>query len=230
MADWPINAADLAVFGIILISALFAFLRGLIRELFSVAAWVGAAFAAIYGLPYLQPVLLVIVRQDLIATTLSATVIFVVTLVFGSVVGHVIVGRVKDSMLSALDRSLGFLFGVARGGVLVCLAFLVLTFVVPPDDHPRVLRQAKTIGFIETGADVLRRLLPDSARVESTAKADDARRRVGQATRAQSAFEALMDARPNPSRGPSDSTSPGAGSGYNSGQRKDMDRLFQSTQ
>ncbi len=229
MADWPINPADLAVFGIILISALFAFLRGLIRELFSVAAWVGAVFAAIYGLPYIQPVLLAIVRQELIANVLGATVIFVVTLVFGSILGHVIVGRVKDSMLSALDRSLGFVFGVARGGVLVCLAFLVLTFVVSPDDQPRVLRQARTIGLIENGADVLRRLLPVGAGFETTARTDDAGRTAGEAAPAQSAFEALMDARLKPTTGPTDSAAPEAGSGYNSGTRKLMDRLFQST-
>lgn len=229
MADWPINPADLAVFGIILISALFAFLRGLIRELFSVAAWVGAAFAAIYGLPYIQPVVLAIVRQELIANVLGAAVIFVVTLVFGSILGHVIVGRVKDSMLSALDRSLGFVFGVARGGVLVCLAFLVLTFVVSPDDQPRVLRQARTIGLIENGADVLRRLLPVGAGFETTARTDDAGRTAGEAAPAQSAFEALMDARLKPTTGPTDSAAPEAGSGYNSGTRKLMDRLFQST-
>ncbi len=229
MADWPINPTDLAVFGIILISALFAFLRGLIRELFSVAAWVGAAFAAIYGLPYIQPVLLAIVRQELIATALGATVIFVVTLVFGSILGHVIVGRVKDSMLSALDRSLGFVFGVARGGVLVCLAFLVLTFVVPPDDHPRLLRQARTIGLIENGADVLRRLLPEGAGFENTARTDDAGRTAGESAPAQSAFEAPRDARLKPTTGPTDSAAPEAGSGYNSGARKLMDRLFQST-
>lgn len=196
MSEWPINPADLAVFGIILVSALFAFVRGFIKEMLSVAAWLGAVFAAIYGLPYLEPLILEFISEPLIVTAIAASSIFVTTVVLLSLIGHLIAGRIKDSMLSALDRSLGFLFGVVRGGVLISLAFLVLTLVRPDDQtHPKVLREAKTAPFIEMGAEVLRRLVPMdtfSRDAESAATETD--------------------------------------SGYNRRQRKDLERLIQSTQ
>ncbi len=221
MADSPINLADLTVFGIILVSALFAFARGLIKELLSIGAWVGGAFAAIYGLPYLEPFVLTFVSEPFIARALTAALIFVATLVMLSLISHLIAGRIKDSMLSALDRSLGFLFGVLRGGVLISLAFLVLTLVRPPEKYPRVLREAKTAPFMEMGADALRQLVPEGVRPLKAAGSIALQRR---------AVEALMDARRTPPGGPVDSAAPGAVSGYNSRARKDMERLIQSTQ
>ena len=96
MSEWPINPADLAVFGIILISALFAFVRGFIKEMLSVAAWFGAAFAAMYGLPYLKPVVAEFISEPLIVTAIASSSIFVTTVVLLSMIGHLIAGRIKD--------------------------------------------------------------------------------------------------------------------------------------
>lgn len=230
MANWPINPADLAVFGIILVSALFAFVRGLIKEMLSVAAWLGAAFAAIYGLKYLEPFVLEFVGEPLIATAIASTAIFVVTVVLLSLFGHVIAGRIKDSMLSALDRSLGFLFGVARGGVLISLAFLVLTLVRPADEYPKVLREAKTAPFIAMGAEALRRLVPEGALGRRVDSAAEDMRGDGGGLDGRSSFETLLDGRPRGSGDASDSAATEGDSGYNRRQRQDMERLIQSTQ
>ncbi len=230
MSEWPINPADLAVYGIILVSALFAFVRGFIKELLSVVAWLGAAFAAIYGLPYLKPFVLEFISEPLFATAIASSSIFITTVVVLSLIGHLITGRVKDSMLSALDRSLGFLFGVVRGGVLISLAFLVLTLVRPPEEHPKVLREAKTAPFIAMGADVLRRLVPMDTLSRRAAGSAEGKPRGDQGIDARRTLEALMGGASKPSAGATESAVTATDPGYNRRQRKDLERLIQSTQ
>ena len=230
MSEWPINPADQTVFGIILVSALFAFVRGFIKELLSVAAWLGAAFAAIYGRPYLEPFVLEFISEPLFVTAIASSSIFIATVVLLSLVGHLIAGRIKDSMLSALDRSLGFLFGVVRGGVLISLAFLVLTLVRSPEEHPKVLREAKTAPFIAMGADVLRRLVPMDALSLRAAGSAEGKPRGDQGIDARGTFEALMGGTSKPSAGATESAATATDPGYNRRQRKDLERLIQSTQ
>ncbi|MGA0394649.1 MAG: CvpA family protein, partial [Rhodospirillales bacterium] len=55
MDSLPVNATDLVIFVVLLISALLAFARGFVHELLSIVGWIGAIFATIYGYPYLKP-------------------------------------------------------------------------------------------------------------------------------------------------------------------------------
>ena len=50
-----VNALDIGVGILLLISAVFAYLRGLVQEVLSIAGWIGAIFATVYGFPYAQP-------------------------------------------------------------------------------------------------------------------------------------------------------------------------------
>ena len=231
MSEWPINPADLAVFGIILVSALFAFVRGFIKEMLSVAAWLGAVFAAIYGRPYLEPFVLEFISEPMIVTAIASASIFVATVVLLSLIGHLIAGRIRDSMLSALDRSLGFLFGVVRGGLLISLAFLVLTEVRPTEaEQPKVLREAKTKPFIAMGADILRRLVPPDTFPRRNPGSAEAAPGGDQGIDARRTLEALMGGTSKPSAGATESAATATDSGYNRRQRKDLERLIQSTQ
>jgi membrane protein required for colicin V production len=231
LSEWAINPADLAVFGIILVSALFAFVRGFIKEMLSVAAWLGAVFAAIYGRPYLEPFVLEFISEPMAVTAIASASIFVATVVLLSLIGHLIAGRIRDSMLSALDRSLGFLFGVVRGGMLISLAFLVLTEVRPTEaERPKVLREAKTVPFIAMGADILRRLVPPDTFPRRKAGSAEATPGGDHGIDARRTLEALMGVTPKPSAGATESAATDTDSGYNRRQRKDLERLIQSTQ
>ncbi len=57
-----------------------------------------------------------------------------------SIITHLIARRVRRSHLGALDRSLGMVFGLLRGAILVCVAWLALAWTVPRDDYPTWLR------------------------------------------------------------------------------------------
>jgi membrane protein required for colicin V production len=91
---------------------------------------------------------------------LVAGTFVVVLLVIGFITGRVS-DLILDSRVGALDRTLGFVFGFARGVVLVAVAFLFVTWLLPPDKQPSWVRDAQTRPYMETAGAFIRSLLPE---------------------------------------------------------------------
>src|SRR5688572_20800575 len=68
---------------------------------------------------------------------------------------------VLDSRVGALDRTLGFLFGLARGLIIVVVAFLFFAWLVPPRTQPAWIANAKSRVVLQSTGDWLLSLLPD---------------------------------------------------------------------
>lgn len=214
------NALDLAVIALIVLSALFAVVRGFVREVLAVAAWVGAALVALYGFQPLRPVAHEFIGEGLIADAVLAVALFIVALIVFSLVTHAIASRVQQSRLSAVDRSLGLLFGIARGAFLVCLGYLLFTWAVPTAEHPPWVREARALPLIQRGADWLESLIPPEMRART---ASETRRRTDDVRDAERTFRALSDP-------PARSSPPAGGrSGYGAGERRDLDRLIRQS-
>ncbi|MBC7136294.1 MAG: CvpA family protein, partial [Oceanibaculum nanhaiense] len=152
MENLPVNATDILVFAILLVSGLLAFFRGFVREVLSVGAWVGAAFSTLYGFQHVRPYARDLIGIDMVADIAAGVGLFIIALIILSVVSNMLAGLVKGSALNAVDRSLGFLFGLLRGAVLVCLAFLVLDWAVAEQERPNWITNAKTMPLVERGA------------------------------------------------------------------------------
>jgi membrane protein required for colicin V production len=176
-----LTVADVGIIGILLISALWAFLRGFVREVLGVAAWVGAAFVTLYGFAYVQPYARQLIAIQFLADAVAGVVLFVVSLILFSVISHAISSQVRDSALSAIDRSLGFVFGLLRGAVIVCIAYLLLKWAVPPQDRPSWIMSARALPAIEQGVAVLEQLIPRSARDRGASEADRVRQEAERA-------------------------------------------------
>lgn len=220
----PVNAVDLIVAAIVVLSGLLAFARGLVREVLSIIGWVGAAIATVFGVEYVAPYLAPVIGNDkFVLNVVTGTLIFVVTLVALSLASFAIARRVKDSQLSALDRSLGFVFGLLRGAALVCLAYLALVWAVPDrQQHPRIVREARCLPLVQAGVSALLALLPERVQGGTARRAEDIRRSAEtEAQRAAAkALETLMQPQP---RAPAPRETPG----YNPKERQDMERLIQ---
>src|SRR3546814_12264204 len=115
MDSLPINLADLIVIVVLLVSGVFAFVRGFVHEVLAIASWVGAAFVTLYAYPLVQPWVLGVIAVEFIASLLTGVGLFLLTLVLFSVLTRILSNRIQQSSLRALDRSLGLLFGFVRG-------------------------------------------------------------------------------------------------------------------
>lgn len=216
-----VNLTDAAVIAVVILSGAFAFVRGFVREVLVVAAWIGAAFATLYSFSYLKPVLREYISSTLIADAATGLAIFIVTLVVLSLISHGIAARVRGSSVGALDRSLGFLFGLARGAVLVCIAYLVLTWFLPVSDQPAWIRDARVTPLVDQASAALLKLVPANTRGEGVTTADDLARKAGRLIRRERGVG-------EPTAVPKDDS--GDGAGYGATQRKELDRLIRTRQ
>jgi membrane protein required for colicin V production len=157
----PITLLDMILIGVMLISAVLAMIRGFMREILSIAAWVLAALATLYSYGKLLPWAKSYVNNDIVATAAVVAGTFLLTLLVVSVVTVRFSDMVLDSRVGALDRTLGFLFGLARGLIIVVVAFLFFAWLVPSKTQPAWVANAKSKVVLQSTGDWLMSMLPD---------------------------------------------------------------------
>ena len=126
---------------VIVLSALLAYSRGLVREALAIAGWIVAAMLAVMFAPQVQPLVKEVpVIGEFLSDSCELSIIaafaavFALVLVVTSLFTPVFSGLVQRSALGGLDQGLGFLFGVARGVLLVAVAFFVYQTVITAQD------------------------------------------------------------------------------------------------
>jgi len=156
----PVTWLDLLLLGVMLISGLLAMIRGFMREILSIGAWAIAAVATVILFPKLLPIAQANISSDIVAKGAVIGGVFLVTLLIVSAITVRISDMILDSRIGALDRTLGFLFGLARGLVIVVVAFLFFTWLVPSNKLPEGVRNAKSRVVLENTGEWLQALLP----------------------------------------------------------------------
>lgn len=226
MEQFPINVTDAVVIGVLLASGLLAFARGFVRELLSIASWVGAILVTFHLSPELYFIARDYIELEAIADGVTILAIFVIALVLFSTIGHFISRRAREAGMGFLDRTLGFVFGLARGAVVVSLAYLALTWLMPRDEHPVWVREARVLPLVAYGGQVLKGLAPEDTFAQAQAAAE---RGLGPVLEEFSWKEALKRFVEGPSRAPAE-TVPDSDSrtGYKDEERKQLDQLIES--
>jgi membrane protein required for colicin V production len=157
----PITILDLVLLAVMLISGLLAMIRGFMREILSIASWGIAALATLYSFQKLLPFAKNYINNDTIAAAAVIGGVFIGTLIVISLITTRISDMVLDSRIGALDRTLGFLFGLARGLLIVVVAFLFFTWLVPDKQRPDWVTAAKSLTVLNSTGVWLQSLLPD---------------------------------------------------------------------
>jgi len=213
MSDLPITVADLVVLAVLLISAAIAFVRGFVHEVLSIAAWVGAAIGTLYAFSLVQPYARDLIAIDLLADIGAGVAIFLAILIVLAVITRLLARRVQNSALGALDRSLGLVFGLARGAVILAAAWLVIVWALPePADRPAWINEAKSRRLVAAGGAALAAVLPRSMRLDA---GDDA---TLKGSTPQPDYQGLAQPAPK-------ADAPETPKGYKKDERRAMERL-----
>jgi membrane protein required for colicin V production len=137
---------DGIVAAVIVLSALLAYGRGLVRETLAIAGWVIAAIVGYLFAPRVEPLIreLPVVGEFLgtqcneISIVFAFALVLVAGLILFSLFTPLFSGLIQRSVLGGIDQALGFLFGVARGLLLVAIAFFLYDTVITGQEFTMV--------------------------------------------------------------------------------------------
>lgn len=156
----PITLLDGILVGFTLVSAMLAMVRGFSREILSIASWAAAAVAAYFFYPAVLPYVQPYIDNEQLAMIASAAAVFVVALIVVTVITMKIADFIIDSRVGALDRTLGFLYGAARGILVVAVALMFFNWLVGTNP-PAWVSEAKSRPLLDSIGTYLQSLLPE---------------------------------------------------------------------
>jgi len=156
----PITLLDGIVVGFTLVSAMLAMVRGFSREILSVVSWVAAAAAAYFFYPIVLPYVAPYIDHATVAVAVAAAIVFIIALIVVTVITMKVADFIIDSKIGALDRTLGFVYGAARGLLVLAVALLFFNWLVGANP-PAWVTNAKSKPLLESIGAWVQGLLPD---------------------------------------------------------------------
>ncbi len=156
----PITLLDGIVIAFTLVSAMLAMVRGFSREVLSIASWAAAAAAAYFFHPIILPYVAPYIDHPTIALIVAAAIVFFIALIVVTVITMKIADFIIDSKIGALDRTLGFIYGAARGLLVLAVALLFFGWLVG-SNPPAWVTEAKSRPMLESIGAWLQGILPD---------------------------------------------------------------------
>ncbi|WP_424932509.1 CvpA family protein [Amaricoccus macauensis] len=159
---------DGVVLVVVVLSAVLAYSRGFLREVLSIVAWVAAAVCGFVFAPAVEPLVREIpILRDIIGTTCELSMlaafaaVFAVALVIVSLFTPLLSGLVQNSTLGPVDQGLGFLFGVARGLLIVIIALVVYDTVMGVDGGVPQVDNSRTREILANAQESVASMLPE---------------------------------------------------------------------
>lgn len=160
MIDAQLNYFDMAVIGIMLLSCVFAFFRGFVKEILSLIGWVGAAAVTVYFFKPASEMLQPYFAKPLIASICASIGLYLGSLIAFAIINRIIIKILKSgSEIGWLDNLLGLAFGALRGAFIISLGYFMMSVAVQ-GNYPEWLEKAKTRPYVEQTSAMLVKMVP----------------------------------------------------------------------
>lgn len=156
----PLNNLDIIILIILGLSSLIALSRGLIKEVLSIIGWVLGSAAVIYLLPVFTPITKEYIASGMIAGVVTSIFILILFMVIWILLTGNIVGKVRSSKLSSVDRVLGLFFGIMRAFLLVVLLNILISWMMPKDRQPETFKNSRYFQLAGEFAQPIENLIP----------------------------------------------------------------------
>ncbi len=232
---------DIVVGVVILASALISFMRGFIREVLTIAGVVGGILAAVFVGPGFAPTvrewfgagpnddpekLFDMIPMEIVADVTTYGVIFIAVVIIISVISHFISGAAKAVGLGPVDRTLGAIFGVARGLLLLALVYMPFHLMMNQKDKDDIFKDSNTHYLIEKISATMAEFLPESDDVKK--EAGDLTEETGDLIKKKLEDQNLLgfDKKDDKAAEPVTPAPQEGGAGYQDEQRQKLEKLF----
>lgn len=155
-----LNYVDFIVLAIMGLSILIGLVRGFTREFLGALGWGGATLITFWGKHYLQSPMRGWIGNPFFADLTTIVVLFITSLFILLSLTRSLSLRVKASVLGGLDRSLGVVFGIARGAIICIVAFLIVNAMWKPHKRPHEMKSARSYPLLLEATKLFAQLLP----------------------------------------------------------------------
>lgn len=169
----PNTAVDIIVVLIILLSAILAFVRGFAREALALGSWLAAVYLGFTQYPLVVPYLEKHISNPMLRDFAAGICIFFAVMIVLIPIGFFIRSLIKGDHITSIDRSFGFLFGAARGFLLLSIMYLIISWLMPEEKQPVWLKEANTRPVLVFGADLIKKTIPEEQRQLMEKKAEE---------------------------------------------------------
>jgi membrane protein required for colicin V production len=215
---------DVAVAGVVFLSAWVAYMRGLVREVFSLGTWIGSVAVTLYFYPQASQFARQHIESDFAADLAAGVALFAGSFFLLRMIGSAIAESIAKSEQNTLDRSAGFLFGLFRGGLLVVVAYMAFTWFVPEEEQPGWMADAKVTPMLREGTRKLTEFLPSSL----TGDAESEAARLRALDRQAAELERLRKGFNQPAPSVPESSAKPVREGYNDETRQGVESLLRA--
>ena len=145
-----IDPTDLVILIIIFCFGLFSLFRGFIKELFSIVGWIFAIILATAYTPFVLSKIQVMLPSISLSPLIAGVLIALIVYILFRILGGLFQKKLGKANVSAINRSLGFLLGVAKGFALVCITIFITKTFLNEAEYPKWLRTSKSLPLIES--------------------------------------------------------------------------------
>ena len=175
MDDIPLNILDIVILVVLGLSALVGLIRGFVREVLSLGAWIGSAWLTLTFLPQSRVFVQNYIEDPLWSGIIGGVGSFLLIIVILMIIARLISKAVQASdLIGPLDRTLGIFFGLLRGCVLVVFGYiLALTLVEKDAEKPEWAAASNLLPMVEQGANILLGVVPADIELPELAPAEE---------------------------------------------------------
>ena len=160
----PLNNLDVIILIITIISAFIALCRGLVKEVLSIVGWILASILVFYLLPILTPFTQNYIASSIMASIVTSLIILIVFYIIWLFSTDALIGKVRSSKLSKLDRVLGLLFGVVRACLIVILFNILVSWILPEEVDEGMFKESKYFQLAGEFAKPIEGLIPEETK------------------------------------------------------------------
>ena len=156
-----VNFVDIIFLVIVVLSGILSFQKGFIQEIMRISSWVGAGTVALYSYDPLLPVVKKYIDMDIGASAITGASSFILSLIIFYIISHFITGIVKFTPIGALNKSLGFVFGLIRG-LAICSVLYIAVIYAYGGKKIDEIQNAKSQVVLDGSSKLLIAFLPEN--------------------------------------------------------------------
>jgi membrane protein required for colicin V production len=143
------NICDVFLLTLLLFSAIVGFIRGFVRETLGLAAWGTASWIALKDFPLLTDFFAKWIHNPLLLKLSSHLAVFSLSLISFLFLTQLLCLWIQGSIIQSINRSLGIVFGLLRGFILIITGYTATLYFVKLEEHPEVITSCKSVSLLQ---------------------------------------------------------------------------------